>query len=181
MSYISISAFGVGVEILALNYHAEYIGKLHPYHNQSYSRNFFKKNDTAADDIKALTGDVPTITFKAFSEDCEIHFGNSEGCNFMAGHDIAVVGTPHMAEQVYKFIAYRMGGNISYTAHYIPIVHNGFRFWFYTYDDELLRQIQLWLIQGELEQAVGRARLLRNDCTVYLFSDFPLMHSEFME
>ena len=99
----------------------------------------------------------------------------------MAGHDIAVVGTPHMAEQVYKFIAYRMSGNLSYTAHYIPIVYNGFRFWFYTYDDELLRQIQLWLIQSELEQAVGRARLLRNDCTVYLFSDFPLMHSEFME
>ena len=124
MSYISISAFGVGAESPAPTYHAEYIGKLKQYHSRSYSRNFFKKNDSASDDIKALTGDVPTITFKAFSEDCEIHFGNSEGCNFMAGHDIAVAGTPHMAEQVYKFIAYRMDGNLSYTAHYIPIVYS---------------------------------------------------------
>ncbi len=56
----------------------------------------------------------------------------------MAGHDIAVVGTPHMTEQVYKFIAYRMRGNIGHTAHYVPVVHNGFGFWFYTYDDEFL-------------------------------------------
>ena len=30
------------------------------------------------------------------------------------------------------------------------------------------------MIESELEQAVGRARLLRKECTVNLFSNFPL-------
>ena len=37
--------------------------------------------------------------------------------------------------------------------------------------------IQFWMIESELEQSVGRARLLREDCTVYLFSDFLLHQS----
>ena len=54
------------------------------------------------------------------------------------------------------------------------VVHNGFRFRFMTYADATLRAIQFYMIESELEQAVGRARLLRCDCTVNLFSDFPL-------
>ena len=99
----------------------------------------------------------------------------------MQGQDIAVVGTPHMAECVYKLMAYHMQGDVSDTLHYREVEYNGFKFWFHTYGDELLRQIQFWLIESELEQSVGRARLLRNDCTVHLFSDFPLGQSEFKE
>ncbi len=50
-----------------------------------------------------------------------------------------------------------------------------------TYADEILRAIQFYMIESELEQAVGRARLLRCDCTVNLFSDFPLRQAEIME
>ena len=62
----------------ALNYNAEYIGKLKQRHNHSYSRIFLRAIPPAGD-IKKITGDLPTITFKAFSEDCEILSGNSEG------------------------------------------------------------------------------------------------------
>ncbi len=158
---------------------AEYTGRLYQYHNHSYSRNYISKNTETYADIQKITDDIPTITFKKFSNDCEIHFGNSEGCNCMQGKNIAVVGTPHMAECVYKLMAYQMNGDISDTLHYREIEYNGFKFWFHTYGDELLRQIQFWLIESELEQSVGRARLLRNDCTVHLFSDFPLGQSEF--
>jgi hypothetical protein len=54
------------------------------------------------------------------------------------------------------------------------VTHNGHRFWFKTYEDKVLRIIHFWMIESELEQAVGRARLLRNDCIVHLFSNFPL-------
>lgn len=50
-----------------------------------------------------------------------------------------------------------------------------------TYEDEFLRDIQFYMIESELEQAVGRARLLRCDCTVNLFSDFPLRQAELMD
>ena len=123
------------------------------------------------------------ITFKKFSEDEEgIHFGNSEGCNCMKGQDMAVIGTPHMADFMYRLLAYRMGYDSSDDSlRYLEIAHNGYRFWFYTYENELLRRIQLWMIESELEQSVGRARLLREDCTVWLFSNFPLPQSDLRE
>jgi hypothetical protein len=37
------------------------------------------------------------------------------------------------------------------------------------------------MIESELEQAIGRARLLRNKCTVHLFSNFPLPQAKMME
>ena len=54
------------------------------------------------------------------------------------------------------------------------VTHNGYRFWFTTFEDEELRDIHFWMLESELEQAVGRARLLRNTCKVHLFSNFPL-------
>ncbi|MCH5185371.1 MAG: hypothetical protein J1F64_04510 [Oscillospiraceae bacterium] len=158
--------------------HAGYKGVLRQYYDHSYSRNYIGKTNDAFEKIKDITGDIPTITFKKYA-DCDIHFGNSEGCNIMTGEDIAVVGTPHMAEFIYKLLAHQMGGDVSDNLHYREVEYNRFKFWFHTYEDELLRRIQFWLIESELEQSVGRARLLRNDCTVHLFSDFPLEHSIF--
>jgi hypothetical protein len=61
------------------------------------------------------------------------------------------------------------------------VEHNGWRFPFTTYEDPVLRNIQFYMIESELEQAVGRARLLRCDCTVHLFSNFPLRQAIMME
>ena len=54
------------------------------------------------------------------------------------------------------------------------IFRNGFRFMFRTFENLSLQAIQFALIERELIQAVGRARLLRYDAKVYLFSNFPL-------
>jgi len=62
---------------------------------------------------------------------------------------------------------------------YQEIERNNYKFWFMTYDDEDLRDIQLWLIESEVEQAIGRARLLRNNCSVFLFSNYPLEQADF--
>ena len=50
-----------------------------------------------------------------------------------------------------------------------------------TYTDKILRDIQFYMIESELEQAVGRARLLRCNCIVNLFSDYPLKQAIQME
>ena len=63
---------------------------------------------------------------------------------------------------------------------YQEIEYNGCKFCFNTYDNKILRNLQLWFINTELEQAVGRARLLRTDCTVYLYSNLPMKQAEFL-
>lgn len=123
------------------------------------------------------------ITFKKYSDSSDIYFGNSEGVNSMKGQDLAVIGTPHIPNFLYEMLAYQIGYETTEKdiMRYIEVSHNGFRFWFYTYKNELLRQIQFWMIESELEQSVGRARLLREDCTVYLYSDYPLIQSELVK
>ena len=61
------------------------------------------------------------------------------------------------------------------------IIYNGYAFKFTTFQNEDLRAVHFWMLESELEQAVGRARLLRNECTVHLFSNFPLSQSEMVE
>ena len=109
-----------------------------------------------------------------------LHFGNTEGSNTLEGEDILVVGTPYHAEFLYKLVAFSMGldfdANEEMTSQFVA--HNGYRFWFTTFKDENLRAIHFWMIESELEQAVGRARLLRNKCKVNLFSNFPLRQAK---
>lgn len=50
-----------------------------------------------------------------------------------------------------------------------------------TYADEKMRNLQLFFIESELEQAVGRARLLRENCTVYVFSNYPCQQAELIQ
>jgi hypothetical protein len=49
---------------------------------------------------------------------------------------------------------------------------------FKCYDHPELREIQLGLIESDLTQAIGRARTLRTDATVEVYSNFPLRISD---
>ncbi len=49
---------------------------------------------------------------------------------------------------------------------------------FNCYDHLQLREIQIGLIESELIQAVGRARTLRTDGKVEIYSNFPLRNSD---
>tara|TARA_Y100001935_G_scaffold93147_1_gene77445 strand:- start:64713 stop:64952 length:240 start_codon:yes stop_codon:yes gene_type:complete len=55
---------------------------------------------------------------------------------------------------------------------------NGFRFSFNTFSEESLREIQLSLIESDLIQAAGRARALREDVEVHIYSNLPLRISQ---
>lgn len=58
------------------------------------------------------------------------------------------------------------------------IKRNNYEFPFMTFANESMRNLQLFLIETELEQAIGRARVLREDCTVYVFSNYPCQQAE---
>ena len=109
-----------------------------------------------------------------------LHFGNTEGSNALEGEDILVIGTPYHAPFLYKLVAFSLGFDVNEEEEMTRqlVTHNGYQFWFNTFSDPQLRLVQFWMIESELEQAIGRARLLRHDCTVYLFSNFPLEQAE---
>jgi len=180
----------------------KYRGSLYQY-NVPMSRNFVKNNpniydrskDKVKDTIKTehpelnmneITKKVDKmalITFKNKIPGARHWFGNVAGTNDYEGQDIIVAGTPHVPDFIYKFFAYTLGLHFDVNAQvrYQEVEHNGFKFWFTTYDDKVLRAIQFWIIESELEQAIGRARLIWHDCTVHLFSDFPLKQAQLMD
>lgn len=145
--------------------------------DRSMGRSSIRKDPAIIKRIKQWTGFDYTISFKEFHRyyTGDLHFGNCAGCDTLKGKDIDVIGTPHQPEWIYKLFAYSLGYKVDDSLKpNTVVVHNGFRFRFITYADDILRAIQFYMIESELEQAVGRARLLRCDCTVNLFSDFPL-------
>ena len=156
---------------------AEYEGELYQYPGRTMSRSsidedpgvvkrLMKRFDVGADRV---------ISFKQYKVG-PLYFGNTEGSNTLEGKDILVIGTPYHAEFLYKLVAFTMGFDFDESSIMKGqlVTYNGYRFWFTTFEDENLRAIHFWMIESELEQAVGRVRLLWHKCTVHLFSIFPL-------
>ena len=161
----------------------EYIGKLIQYPSKSMGRSCINKDITVFSRIVELTKVIDIITFLIYNKG-PLHFGNTDGRDMYKGKNINIIGTPHQPEWIYKLFAFTYGLDYDLEARLIPnmmIEHNGWRFPFFTYEDPILRNIQFWFIESELEQAVGRARILREPCTVYLFSNFPLRQAQMRE
>ena len=159
-------------------------GKQIQYANMSMSRiDIDLGNQQIFNKIWDKHGRLPTITHKKYFTIVgeELHFGNTEGSNKYSNKNIIVAGTPHQNEMVIKRIAHTLGFDVSDKLKRQQIMRNGFIFWFYTYTDKVLQNLALWLIESDLEQAVGRARLLRKDCVIYIYSNYPLELSVFEE
>ncbi len=140
-----------------------------------------RKEECAARDM-ANNKKLEIISFKKFENREEIgrlnskgiHFGNSTGIDKIKGKDLAVIGTPYSVDENYKLIACCLGADVNQKEDKKPkfrrVNYKGCSFLVTTYKDPLLQEVQLYSIESELEQCVGRARLLREDCTVYVFS-----------
>ena len=86
-----------------------------------------------------------------------------------------MIGLPNINDIVYRMYGMLAGINPDeYTMYPMRIEHNGYNFSMCTFNNDTLRTTQLGLIELLLEQAVGRARLLRYDCTVKVFAGFPV-------
>ena len=158
---------------------ARYKGTLNQFYDKSMSRSCINKDIGIIGAIKRCTKFLHTISFKSLLKHyvLDMTFGNTAGRDFLKGQDLDVIGTPHQTEWIYKLCAFTFGLVFDEEARLKPgttVEHNGYKFCFMTYADEVLRAIQFYIIESELEQAVGRARLLRENCTVNVFSNFPL-------
>ena len=166
---------------------AQYSGKMIQYTYHSLGRTDLRKKKQVFFYAKMAAGNEKTeiITFKEAGSweemrGCNssgLHFGNAVGIDRLAGKDMVVIGTPYLAPSVYKLVACYLGSDVNSKADKAPRIrrvdYKEYNFLIVTYEDPLLRVIQLSSIESEMEQCIGRARLLRNECSVYVFSCFP--------
>ena len=68
---------------------------------------------------------------------------------------MAVVATPHSREEIYKLIGMHLSYDISGDMKNRKIEANGYRFTLMTYQNQLLRKLQLYYIESDLEQTIG--------------------------
>jgi len=170
--------FGDRIEIFDIG-EVEQKGTIIQYTKRSCSRKGLSKY---VNQISEAVGDKKVITFKSFTDHFsnaskEMFFGNCSGYNALAGEDLVVVGTPHRNNIEYVLLAKVLEVDFKtsdISMGFNEIEYNGFRFMFNCFDHPELRKIQLGLIESDLIQAVGRARTLRTDATVILYSNFPL-------
>lgn len=168
---------------------AKYIGTLNQYSHHTVSHDFVKKNSDIIKKMIRLGGTDNIITFKDEEYAMEIcHFGKTTGIDTFKGKDLTVLGTYNRPDWLYKLFAHTIGGGFlekykDAVMRYQLVRHKGFKFYFMTFDESapMLRNIQFWMIESELEQAIGRARLTRCDCNVNLFSNFPLSQANIID
>lgn len=163
--------------------HDKYKGKLLQDCTYSYSRTCLENAPQILEEIRKKYYKYPLITFKKFCKDGEFNFGAVEGLNLLEGKDIVIVGLPYVNDIVYKFFLYRLYGEIitEEKPKYMRIENEIYSFKITTYSNKNYQKIVNYFLQSEIEQAVGRARLLRNDCTVHLFSGFPAEQAEMIK
>lgn len=159
---------------------AKYKGHVIQYTAHTMSRKCIKTAGTekVQEKVKEIAGDVPVISFKMIDTDLDIHFGKTEGFDNLKGKDIAIVGTPHNRPALYKLLGEALGYNTAGNITNHRVECNNYEFRIMTFADKSMRNLQLFLIETELEQAIGRARVLREDCTVYVFSNYPCKQAE---
>jgi len=157
------------------------------------SRGFSKTS--IAKDIKGFVRQVKAaherygfdhvITHQAFVkalEKVEIpvagHFGALEGLDSLGGANIGIFGTPHLPRFCYQLYADLSSIDVkkgAFDYKMRPVKRNGFEFQFPLCSERSeLQELQLALIEAQLVQAVGRARLVRNNCRVHVFASLPV-------
>lgn len=175
-------------------------GIIYQWCKYSTSREAIRKNPDRTIDF--ITTQIPDIdkhinmitfadaerTFKQHGFDNQIcHFGACSGIDAYGGQDLLIVGTPHINMDTYILYSLMLGRKVSSLEcdddemSRQNINRNGYEFTFMTFENKFLQTIQIWAIEQELYQAIGRARAIRNKCNVYIFSNLPLVNTKIQD
>ena len=172
-------AFNTSVNFCNLG-QIKYNGKVIMHNGKSFSRAYLSDNNAEKiiTDIVARHSDCVYITFKEYCKYIDgkyqrTHYGQAVGTNGFEGIDLVIIGLNHRPFYVYGLFAMSLGMDNSDILTTRTTQLNGFEFSMMTFADSELRNIQQYMIGSDLEQAVGRARLIYHDCTVHLYGNFP--------
>lgn len=162
----------------------KYKGKVRLYADKTYSRTCLKNEPELVEKIAEKHTGECFISFMSEMNNINVpiadklYYGKALGTNSFAGRDITIIGTPHVPEYVYKLFAAELNHDTASSLAVRKAEYANYEFELMTFDDPFLKEIQSYIISTELEQAVGRARLISNDCTVSLYSSFPVEQAE---
>lgn len=113
--------------------------------------------------------------------DKQTYFGNCSGYDHLGGKNMVVLGTPNYPVDSYRMMGLLIFGNTFDVMSEFSTGKNevnGFKKKYATFKDSTLQLVQQYVVETELSQAVGRARLLNNnEAQVLLLSGFPLNES----
>jgi len=188
--------FGERLEFIDLS-GTELQGKVICHTTPSYSKSYISRDVDgfieAVQKHQAKYGFDGIITHKQFVEEREDGmylqktngavpvfgtFGGLQGLDGFGGKSIAVFGTPYVPEYVVKLWAAVLGLDVDeddYDFEERPVEWNEYEIHVPTCSaDVRLQRVQLWLAYSEIVQAVGRARLVSNDCEVHVFAKLPV-------
>jgi hypothetical protein len=148
--------------------------------SKSYSK--WSMGRSNLNDLKQKHMGKPVITHSTYSlqlndNQKSMYFYNTEGYDQYNGKDIVVLGTPHLPPISYFLLAFAIGYNVSYSEMVIKkqmVTYKNLRFPFSTFDNIELQKLQIGLIESELVQAVGRARVVSNNVEVLVYSNLAL-------
>lgn len=98
-----------------------------------------------------------------------MHFGNTTGIDFHKGKNVAVFGTYNLHPIAYSLYTKAIYPEepINKVPEYSDVLveNNDYRFYIHTSKEfSKFRKIQLWKIEREMIQALGRARPIDNKC-----------------
>ena len=171
---------------------AKYTGRLIQYTQYSFSRRVLANNLEIYDFIKndeniKLGLKKEIISFyreyeaKRAVNSIGVYFGRAIGLDGLKGKNIAIIGTPFDNPLGYELVCCHLYGPSVVNGQRMTrqrVKHKGKSFILNTYSQPDLQRYMLYVIDSKLEQCIGRARLLRENCTVYLFSSFPCCQAE---
>lgn len=154
-------------------------GKVYQNTDHTYSRSSLHH---CLKEVSNCVRHLPVITFANFRSRfsnpvMDIYFGNNRGYDDLKGKDCAVVGTFHFNTSKYLLTAAVLGVDLVSQKPNLQnriVERGGYKFKFMTYENPQLSEIQISLIEGELKQSIGRARILRENAEVFVFSDLPI-------
>ena len=114
-----------------------------------------------------------------FNVDEMVHFGNCEGYDHLKGKDLIIVGRMYSPLEHYKLISWYLGDvdleeldKLNFISRRTNI--NGFEVTLHCFDDDRVNKYLFYDIEKNLEQAIGRARALRENCKVYIYTNYPM-------
>ena len=167
---------------------AKYKGTILQYTDNSFSRTWIENHTEEFENIRKRYADKDCyeICFKKYeAESTDLHFGNTQGKDSYSDKDLVILGTPFPNDKLCRLMAASMNYDISIinneSINFREVSYEQYRFYFSTFEDSLLQRIHIYLIAEELEQSIGRARLLNKENTVYVYSRFPAKQAIFIE
>lgn len=170
------------------------IGHLYQHLDKTFSKSYAKNN--ADKMIKYIKNENDKYKFDSVITHCDLirdkkikttdinaeqYFGNTNGTNNLANKNIAVFGTQYCS--LYTLKLWSAISDIDVNNQIFDFKQNilnnkYFDFKLHTYsNNKIINDIYLFFAQSELEQAIGRARINRNNCTVHYYSHIPIVQA----